>query len=109
MLPSILTRRKHLLIQIEQWKHTRTKCKINLKLTIKTLERLQCRSSGVYFVDSENTSHLFLVLNVHLFTECFPIFDRNLQRYGIPRINFLQPLACSVFVMLYDLLCLCTF
>ena len=42
-------------------KNSRKKCEIWLKLTIKTPERRQWRRSGVFTVNFEHTSHLFLV------------------------------------------------
>ena len=42
-------------------RNTRTRCEICLKLTIKTPERRQWRRSGVFIVNFERISHLFLV------------------------------------------------
>ena len=42
-------------------RNTRTRCEICLKLTIKTPERRQLRSSGVFIVNFEHVSHLVLV------------------------------------------------
>ena len=41
---------------------TKTRCKICLKLTIKTLERRQWRRSSVFIVNFEHISHLVLVI-----------------------------------------------
>ena len=40
---------------------TRTKCEICTKLTIKTLERRQYHRSGVFIVNFEQISHIFLL------------------------------------------------
>ena len=42
-------------------RNTRKRCKIFSKLTIKTPERRRWRRSGVFTVNFENISHLFLV------------------------------------------------
>ena len=42
-------------------RNTRKRCEIFSKLTIKTLERPQRCRSGVFIVNFENISHLFLV------------------------------------------------
>ena len=42
-------------------RNTRLKCEIYSKLTIKTPERRQWRSSGVFIVNFEHISHLVLV------------------------------------------------
>ena len=42
-------------------RNTRKKCEIFSKLTIKTTERRERRGSGVFIVNFENISHLFLV------------------------------------------------
>ena len=42
-------------------RNTRLKCEICSKLTIKTPERRQWRSSGVFIVNFEHISHLVLV------------------------------------------------
>ena len=42
-------------------RNTRLKCEIYSKLTIKTSERRQWRSSGVFIVNFEHISHLVLV------------------------------------------------
>ena len=42
-------------------RNTRIKCEIYSKLTIKTPERRQWRSSGVFIVNFEHISHLVLV------------------------------------------------
>ena len=41
--------------------NTRARCDICSKLTIKTLERLQWRRSGVFIVNFEHISHLVLI------------------------------------------------
>ena len=62
---------KHLPAQSQQ-KNTRQRCKICSNLTIKTSERRQRRRSGVFIVNFELISHLFLVfllltLNMYFF------------------------------------------
>ena len=58
-----------------------------LKLTIKTPERRQWRRSGVFIVNFEHTSHLFLVLLLLLWTsECYLGTD-------FPYINFVSILT----------------
>ena len=42
-------------------KNSRKRCEIFSKLTIKTPQRRQRRRSGVFIVNFENISHLFLV------------------------------------------------
>ena len=42
-------------------RNTKTRCEICSKLIIKTSERRHCRRSGVFIVDLEHISHLFLV------------------------------------------------
>ena len=50
-------------------RNTRTRCEICSKLTIKTPERRQWRSSGVFIVNFEHISHLvlmFLLLTLNM-------------------------------------------
>ena len=45
-------------------RHTRKRCEIFLKLTIKTPERRQWHRSGVFIIYFEHISHLFLMFLV---------------------------------------------
>ena len=45
-------------------RNIRKRCEICSKLTIKTPERRHCRRSGVFFVNFELISHLFLLWEV---------------------------------------------
>ena len=47
-------------------RHTRTRCEICSKLTIKTPERRQWRRSGVFIVNSEHITHLAIVNFEHV-------------------------------------------
>ena len=51
---------RYLLAQMNN-RNTRTRCEICSKLIIKTPERPQWRRSGVFIVNFEHISHLFLV------------------------------------------------
>ena len=46
---------------VEKTRNTRKRCEICSKLTIKTLEQRQRCRSGVFIVNFEHISHLFLV------------------------------------------------
>ena len=50
------------LSKVNNEKNSRKRCEICSKLTIKTTERRQWRRSGVFIVNFEHISHLFLVL-----------------------------------------------
>ena len=51
-------------------RNTRKTCEIFSKLTIKTLERRQQSRSGVFIVNFENISHLFLVFLLFTLSKC---------------------------------------
>ena len=55
-------------------RNTRKRYKLYSRLSIKTPERRQCHSSGIFFVNFEHISHLFLLsiitLNMYLLSYC---------------------------------------
>ena len=57
------------LFKVNNW-NSKGRCEICLKLTIKTLGQRRWRHSGVFIVDSEHISHLFLVFFCWFFVFC---------------------------------------
>ena len=58
-------------------RNTRMSCEICSNLTIKTPERLKCRRSGVFIVEFELISHLFLLLTLSRWTGGFITLRSN--------------------------------
>ena len=68
-------------------RNTRKRCKIRLKLTIKTPERRRLRPSGLFIVNFGYISQLFLVfllstLSIYLFSVFMSILDSEEEHWG---------------------------